>query len=147
EPLQHPASVRAAAFGPRVPEAEALEQHPDALGPFGNAVQASVQVEVLDSGQLPVEERLVREIADATAFHCHLQLAASRHGEPGAQPQQRRLSGSVRAGDEQEPVVRNLELDASELALVAVTLLQPQSSNHGATLDRHTRFARAVPAA
>ena len=47
-----------------VPEAEALEQHPDPLAPLGDVVEAPVEIEVLERGQLAVDERLVAEEAD-----------------------------------------------------------------------------------
>ena len=39
-------------------------------------------------------------------------VAARRHGEPGAEPQQRRLPGAVRPGDDEEAAARELEVDA-----------------------------------
>ena len=52
----------------------------------------------------------------------------------GAEPEQRRLPGSVRPGDEQEAVARELEPDAAQNALVAVALLHPPGPNHHATV-------------
>ena len=60
EPLGHAARVRDDAVVARLPEAEALEQHADPLAPFGHAIEAPVQVEVLERRQLAVDERLVR---------------------------------------------------------------------------------------
>ena len=56
QPLLHPAGERADALVPGLPEPEALEQHPDPLSPLGHAVEASVQLEVLERGQLPVDQ-------------------------------------------------------------------------------------------
>ena len=64
EPLHHPAGEGADALVPRAPEAVALEQHSNALAPLGDAIQPAVEVEVLERGQLPVEEGLVTEIAE-----------------------------------------------------------------------------------
>ena len=55
EPLHHPARVRGDALVADVPEPEALEQHPDPLAPLRHAVEAPVEVEVLERGQLAVE--------------------------------------------------------------------------------------------
>ena len=52
ETLLHAARERAGALVARLPETEALEQHPDPLPPLGYAVEATVEVEVLDRGQL-----------------------------------------------------------------------------------------------
>ena len=67
EPLQHPARERARALVARVPETEPLEQHADPLAPLGHAIEPPVQVEVLERGQLAVDERLVREEAELRA--------------------------------------------------------------------------------
>ena len=73
---------------PYLPEAEALEQHPDALAPLRHAVEAAVEVEVLERGQLAVDERLVAEVADRSR-------AARTSSSPAvgaASPAQRRRS-------------------------------------------------------
>ena len=67
EPLRHAARVRGDALVPRLPEPEALEQHPDPLAPLGDAVEAAVELEVLERGQLAIDERLVAEVADLGA--------------------------------------------------------------------------------
>src|ERR687892_165542 len=54
----HPARERAGTLGARVPEAEALEQHPDPLAALGHAVEAAVELEVLQRRELAVDERL-----------------------------------------------------------------------------------------
>src|SRR5438034_9702594 len=68
QPLQHPTRIRARPLRPSLPEPEALEQHPDALAPLGHAVEAAIEVEVLDRRQLPVDERPVGEIANLAAL-------------------------------------------------------------------------------
>src|SRR5207244_6202183 len=113
---------------------EALEQHADPFAPFRDAVEPAVEVEVLEGGELAVDERLVREVADAPAFERDLQLPGRRDRKPSAKPKQRRLTGSVRPGDEQEPVSGKLEPDATQNALVAVALLHPSGPNHHATV-------------
>ena len=104
EPLRHAARVRGDALVPRLPEPEALEQHPDPLAPLGHAVEPPVEVEVLERGQLAVDERLVAEEADRAARSRPTRASpAVGVREAGAEPQQRRLPGAVRAGDDQEP--------------------------------------------
>src|SRR4051812_39110463 len=102
EPLQLPARKLGRALAARLPEAEALEQHPDPLAPLGHAVEPAVEVEVLEGGQLAVDERLVTKEADRPALRLDLKRAAGRDREPGAEPQQRRLAGTVRARDDEE---------------------------------------------
>ena len=77
EPLRHPARVRRDALGADVPEAVALEQHPDPLAPLRHAVEPAVEVEVLDRGQVAVEQRLVAEVAERAAVGVDLELAAA----------------------------------------------------------------------
>ena len=106
EPLLHPARERRHALVPRLPEPEALEQHPDPLAPLGHAVEPPVEVEVLERGELAVDERLVRQVADAAAVDRDLELARGRREQPGAEREQRRLARAVRAGDEEEVAAR-----------------------------------------
>src|SRR5205823_4658526 len=136
ESLQHSARVRAGLFVPHLPEAEALEQHSDSLAALGYAIEATVEVEVLEGGQLAVDERLVRKVADASAVELDFELACAGNGQTGAQAQERRLPGAVRSGDDEEAVARQVELDSPKNPLVPVTLLQPPSPNHRATVVR-----------
>jgi hypothetical protein len=76
----------------------------------------------------------VPDVTDAAAFEGNVQLPGGRHGEPGAEPKQSGLAGTVGPGDEQEPVTCHLEADATQNALVAVPLLKPPSPNHEATV-------------
>ena len=75
EPLQLAARELRRPLAPRLPEAEALEQHPDPLAPLGHAVEPPVEVEVLERGQLAVDERLVAEEADRAALRLDLERA------------------------------------------------------------------------
>jgi hypothetical protein len=131
-----------------VPEAEPLEQHADAFAPFRNVVQAPVQLEILEGCELAVDERLVSDEPDPAAFRANLELAGARRSEPSAQPQERRLPRAVRTGDEEERVARKLEVDPAEHPFVPVTLLQPASPDHNATVvSRGTSgpgYARAM---
>src|SRR5438105_6036918 len=86
EPLELAAGERRGPLSSRLPEAEALEQHPDPLAPLGHAVEPPVEIEVLERRQLAVDERLVREEADAAAVGLDLERAAARDREPGAEP-------------------------------------------------------------
>ena len=100
----------------------------------GDAVEPAVELEVLERGQLAVDERLVREEAEAPAVERDLELAGGRDREPRAKAQQRRLPGSVGPGDEQEPAGLDVELDAAQNALVAVALRKPACPDHDATV-------------
>ncbi len=86
EPLQHPLRVRARPLVAGFPETEALEQHPGSLAPLGDAVEPAVEVEVLEGGQLAVDERLVGEEADLAAFERRprARLRSAQRGPPGA---------------------------------------------------------------
>src|SRR4029077_5642142 len=64
EPLRHPPRIRGDALVAGIPEPEALEQHANPLTTLGNAIEASVEVEVLEGGQVPVDERLVPDEAE-----------------------------------------------------------------------------------
>ena len=61
-----------------VPQAEALEQHPDPLAPLGHAVQPAVELEVLERRQLAVDERLVAEETDPAAVGLDLERPRGR---------------------------------------------------------------------
>ena len=135
EALQHPARVRVRALVPCVPEPEALEQHADALAPLGDAVEPAVEVEVLERGQLAVDERLVPDVPDAAAFE---RERASSPAVGTASPAQSRSSvvlpeplGPVTS---RNPSRATSKPDAAQNALVAVPLLKPPSPNHEATV-------------
>ena len=136
EALQHPARVRAGPLAAGLPKAEALEQHPDPLPPFRYTVEAPVQVEVLDRGQLAVDERLVREVAELATLGAHLQLAGGRDQQASAEPQQRRLAGAIRPGHDEEAAPRKLEVDRLERALVSEAASDRASADHGASFSR-----------
>src|SRR5205807_6676829 len=104
ESLQHSARVRRRACMPLLPEAEAFEQHADPFPPLANAIQTPVEIEVLECGELAVDEGLMREEANAGTWDVIGELACGRQGEPGAESQERGLPGAVWARDEQEAV-------------------------------------------
>ena len=80
-----------------VPEPEPFEQHADAFAPFRDAVEPAVELEVLERGQLAVDERVMRDVAEAPAVERDLELTGGRDREPCAKAKERRLPGSVRA--------------------------------------------------
>ena len=133
EPLEHPARERAGALVARVPQVEALEQHPDPLAPLGHAVEPAVEIEVLQRGQLAVDERLVREEAERRAVGVDVELTRGRQHEPGDQTQERRLSGAVRPGDEHEAAGLDVEVEPFEDALRAVALGEAACPDHHAS--------------
>ena len=114
----------------RLPEAEALEEHADPLPAFRDPVQAAVEVEVLERSQLSVEQRLVPEEPDLRAVDRHFELARGWNDEPGEQPEQRRLPGSVRAGDEQQLPSPDVDVDVRKDALVSEPPSEPVSVDH-----------------
>ena len=134
KPLHHPSRERTDALAANAPEPEALEQHADALTPFRDAVEAPVEIEILDGGELAIDERFVREEADPPAIDVPAELTSGWGREAGAEPKQSGLSGAVGTGDEQEAVARKIELDAAEHAPVAETLLEPAGTNHVRTV-------------
>ena len=84
EPLRHPAGEGADPLVANPPEAESLQEHPAPLATLLNAVEATVEVEVLERRQLAVDERLVGEEADRASPHLYVELTppsvrAARH--------------------------------------------------------------------
>src|SRR5262249_6173561 len=133
EALQHAARERARARVARIPEAEALEQHAAPLAPFRHAIEAAVEVEVLERRQLPVDQRLGGEIAGAAAIYRHRQFAAGRRGKACTEAQERRLARAVGPGHQHEVLLPDVEVDAAEDPLVAVALLEAARTDHVAT--------------
>ena len=136
EPWRHATRVRGHALVPGAPQAVPLEKHADALATLADAVQPPEEIEVLERRQLAVHERLVREKPDPAARGGDAQLAGGRNGETRAQPEQRRLPGAVRAGDDEEPAALELEVEPAQDALVAVALLDSPRANHEAASAR-----------
>src|SRR6185503_3727639 len=98
-------------------EPESLEQHAAALAALRHPVQATVEIEVLERGQLAVDERLVPEEADPLAGQLDLQFASGRDEQSRDQPEQRRLAGAVRPGQQQEPTAADLEVEIADHVL------------------------------
>jgi hypothetical protein len=130
EALSHPPRVRSDALAPHIPKTEALEQHSDPLAPFGHAVQPAVKVEILERGELAIDERLVADVAELATGDAELDRPLRRRGKAGADPQERRLTRAVRPGHNEEAAGRELEIDATEDALGAVALAELRSSQH-----------------
>src|ERR671935_2999332 len=126
-------AARAGPLRTRVPEAEPLQQHPDPLAPLRHAVETAVQVEVLERGQLAVEEWLVAEIPQGPPIDVALGLSRRRSSQPGAETEERRLPGPVRAGDDEQPAALELEVEDFEDALVAEASPEPASADHDAS--------------
>src|SRR5262249_41708133 len=136
EPLRHTARICGNALVSSLPEPETLEQHADPLTPLGHAIETAVQLEVLERGQLPVDERLVAEVANLSARRTALDRPLGRLREAGADPQQRRLPGAVRAGDDEEAAARQREAEPTQDALLAVPLTEPTGREHAARIGR-----------
>ena len=118
EPLLHPAREGRDGAAAGLPEAEALEQHPDPLPPLRHAVEPAVEVEVLEGGELAVDERLVRQVADAAPVDGHLELARGRGEQAGAEREERRLPGPVRARHEHQLPLGDVEVEVAQDALL-----------------------------
>ena len=127
EPLQHPAGERAGTLVARVPEAVPLEEHADPLAALADAVEAAVEVEVLERRQIAVHERLVAEVAEPAAVEVDLEATAARGREPRDEPQQRGLAGAVRPRDDQERAARDVEVDRTERPRCARTASRPRA--------------------
>ena len=135
EPLRHAARVRRDAIVAHVPQPVALEQHADPLAPFGDAVEAAVEIEVLERRELAVDERLVAEVADLGARARSTRSSPSVGTiEAGAEAEERRLAGAVRAGDDGEAAARQLEVDVAQHALLAEAATQLPSLDHRRSL-------------
>ncbi len=111
EPLLHPPRVRGDPLVPGVPETVALEQHADPLAPLGNTVETAVELEVLERGQLAVDERLVAQVADGSALSHGIELPSGRAQETREEAQQRALARAVATRDEQKAALGQLDVD------------------------------------
>ena len=123
KPLRHAAGECCDALGARVPQAEALEEHADSLAPLRHAVEAAVEVEVLERRELAVEERLVTDVSDAPALQRHVDCAPRRGDEPHEEPQQRRLARPAGSRHDESALLTELERDIAEHAPSSVALL------------------------
>ena len=114
---------------PNVPETEALEQHPDSLAAFGKPVETAEQRQVLERGELAVDERLVAEVADGAALR---QVNSPAVG--AASPASTRRSvvfpepfGPVTS---RKPPAASIEVETGEDAPLAVALRQAARADH-----------------
>ena len=144
ETLGHAARVRGDPLVPRLPEPEALEQHPDPLPPLGDPIEASVELEVLERRQLAVDERLMAEVADLRPRRAAFDRSLGRPGEAGADPQQGRLPGAVRPGDDEKAAARQREVDPPQDAFLPVALAEPAGREHASSIGRPPRFTAVL---
>jgi len=128
----------------RVPQPVALEQHADPLAPLGDAVEAPVQLEVLERGQLAVDERVVADVAELPAVGLDLELALGRREQPGEEAEQRALPRPVAPGHEEEAAAREVEVDAREHLLLAEALAEPARRDHRARTSARTNAKKTV---
>ena len=77
-------------------------------------VEPSVEVEVLERGELAIDERLVPEEADPPPLDRDLERPARRRREPDDQPEERRLPRTVRPGHDEGAARLELEGDVPE---------------------------------
>src|SRR5581483_5650132 len=145
EPLLHPPRERPDPLAANLPEAEALEQHPDPLAALRHAVEPAEEVEVLERGQLAGAPRLVPEVADEPARR-QVELARAGGGEPREHAQERRLAGAVRPGHEQEVAAPERDVDPLEDEPRAEALREVAGGEHGVGCAR-AKFGgpRAAP--
>src|SRR5690606_15359619 len=100
------------------------------LGPF-EPEHAAVEDQVLEAGQLGIDERAVADVAETRAdllpvlpgIHAERAVAtAVRLGQRGEDAQQRRLSGAVRAEQRHHRAAVGLKIDRAERGLPSVAL-------------------------
>jgi hypothetical protein len=128
----------------RVPEAVALEQHPDPLAALRHTVEPSVELEVLERGQLTVDERLVGDVADLASTGLDLELAARRREQAGDEGEERRLPRPVRARHDQEAAALDVDVEAADDALVAEAPLEPPRPDHEARTSTRTNAKKTT---
>ena len=124
------------ALVPPLPEPEALEQRADPLAPLGHVVEAAVEVEVLERGQLAVDERLVREVADPSRAGDRPRARRPSAREAGHEGEERRLPRAVRARDERGARRPHLEVEVAKDALRAEPPSEAARRDHTSTSRR-----------
>ncbi len=140
KPLPHSLRVRGDPFVANLPQPIALEQHPDALLALAHPIQAAVQLEVLERGELLVDERLVADVADMLSSHRNLELSSGRRQQACEETHERALTGPVRTRHEQEAAGREVHVDAVEHGLLAEAALETPGA------DDHTRTSASTNA-
>src|SRR5262249_30563403 len=103
------------------------------------------ELEVLGRGELAIHERLVTEEAHVGALGVDPELAFGGDRQAGADPQERRLPGAVRACDEQEAAGGQLQVESTEDTLLAVALPEPASADHSCERSARSRRILAQP--
>ena len=144
ETLGHSPRVRRYPLVPSVPQREAFERHADPLAALRHAVQAAEEVEVLDRSQLPIDERLVCEVAEPRAVDVHEELPACRASEPREESKKCGLSAPVRTGHDGEAAAPHHEVDAREDALPPVSLLEPARADHATSTSSATNAKKTM---
>ena len=111
QPLAHPTGEGRDPLVAHLPEPEALEQHPDPLGPLGDRGRAGRTGAGSRAGSAR-GRRAARGRGSRSrrgrAARARPPLGASR---PGEHAEERRLARAVRPGDEQEPARVELDVD------------------------------------
>ena len=105
KPLPHSLRVRGDSFVANLPQPVALEQHPDALLALAHPIQAAVQLEVLERGELLVDERLVADVADTLSSHRNLELSSGRRQQALRRTHERALAGPFAPVTSRKPPV------------------------------------------
>jgi hypothetical protein len=131
EPLLHAARKGGDTVVADLPEPEALEQHADALSPLRDAVETAEQGQVLERRQLPVDERVVAEVADRVPRR-QLERALVGREQSGEHAQERRLPRAVGPGHEQEAAFGQGHVDVAEDAAVAEAPGEAGACDHDA---------------
>src|SRR5690606_8531448 len=107
-----------------------------------HAIETADEVEILPTGELPVEEGVVGDVADPRFRLDGLlrdvetvdeDAARGRQEEPGHDLHRRRLPGAVRAEECIEDPWTDLEVEAVHGELVAVELGEVFDANHGSS--------------
>ena len=144
EPLRHAARVRRDTRSARASQRPKRSSSiPIRSRRSGHAVEAPVELEVLERGQLPVDERLVTEEAELATGDFDLELPSRRRGETGDETQQRRLARPVRTGDDEEAAALEVEVERPQRAPVPVPPLDcPRGPDHRLS-RRRRRGARS----
>ncbi len=105
----------------------------------GNAVEPAEEVEVLNGGQLPIDERFVGQVPDARTIGVHEEIASRRMRQAREQAEERRLPAAVRPGHHGKPTPWNRDVDSTQNALSSVPLLDSAASDHPTSTSSATK--------
>src|SRR5439155_25693471 len=132
----HPARQPAGLAAPNVPQADELEDFPDALSPTPpeHPEQARNEIDVLAGGQVLVQGEGLRHVADPLAIRASKalrdaahdgHLAVRRLDRAGHQSDRRRLARSGGADESEDRPARHRELDAAENLMMVEPMRDP----------------------